>query len=65
MSPTRKLTAVQLQHVSEEGVLAKSDIAYPKLTHSERSELVGPIPQPATEHELGGQRQKAAIDAFS
>ena len=56
---------MQLQHVSEEGVLAKSDIAYPKLTHSERSELVGPIPQPATEHELGGQRQKAAIDAFS
>ena len=48
MAPTRKLTAVQLQHVSEEEVLAKVDVAHPKLAHSERSELVGPIPQPAT-----------------
>ena len=39
---------MQLHHVSEEGVLAKSDVAYPKLAHSERSELVWPIPQPAT-----------------
>ena len=56
-SPTTKLTAVELQHGSEEGVVAKTDVAHPKLAHGERSELVGQVSVPAREARLGGQRQ--------
>ena len=52
-----KLTAVELQHGSEEGVVAKTDVAHPNLAHGERSELVGQVSVLAREARLSGQRQ--------
>ena len=59
------LTVVPEHLVTAEGAVAKPDVAHPKLAHSERSELVGPIAEPAREARLGGQRQRPTIDAFS
>ena len=46
------LTVVPEHLVTAEGAIAKPDVAHPKLAHSERSELVGPIAEP-------GQRSTA------
>ena len=52
MTPSMMLTVVPEHLVTAEGAVAKPDVAHPKLAHSERSELVGPIAEP-------GQRSTA------
>ena len=53
MTPSMMLTVVPEHLVTAEGAVAKPDVAHPKLAHSERSELVGPIAESDATSRIG------------